>query len=163
VESFGRVYVGPARVGRGLFASRAFGPRQRIIRLLGRIVSADTVWNHQGTFADNSYRFGPETYLDPGDEAGAYVNHSCRPNAAVRKSNNRLFLYAVAPIRKGGEITIDYSTILGGDDIWTMRCDCGEKECRRRIRNFGSLPDRLREDYVSRSMVPKYVLDTLGD
>ena len=158
MKSFGRVHVEPARVGHGLFASRAFGDAQRIVRLLGRIVSAETVWNHQGRFADNSYRFGPETYLDPGDEAGAYVNHSCRPTAAIRKANNRLFLYAVTPIRKRSEITIDYSTILGDDDIWTMRCACGETNCRRLIRNFGSLPAELRAEYVEKQMVPKYVL-----
>jgi SET domain-containing protein len=158
VKSFGRVYVGSARVGRGLFASSSFAPEQRIIRLFGRIVSAQTVWNHQGAFADNSYRFGPETYLDPGDEAGAYVNHSCRPTAAVRKSNNRLFLYAVAPIRRNCEIAIDYSTILGDDDIWTMRCACGERTCRGRIRNFGSLPGELRAEYAAREMVPTYIL-----
>src|SRR4051812_1078586 len=104
-----RVHVGTARVGRGLFASRSFKRGQRIVRLVGRIVSAQTVWDTQGRFADNCYRFGPETYLDPGHDVGAFVNHSCKPSAAVRKSNNRLFLYAAGDVRRGAEITIDYS------------------------------------------------------
>ena len=64
-------------------------------------------------------------------EAGAYLNHSCEPNAGIRKTNQQLFLFAAKPIAAEKEIVIDYSTILGDDDIWTMRCNCGRSACRR--------------------------------
>jgi hypothetical protein len=147
-----------ARIGLGLFAARVLPAGRTIIHVEGRIVDADLLWDVGGTFADNCYRFGPETYLDPGDTPGRYVNHSCRPNAGVRKSKNRLYLFAVAPIPRGREITIDYSTILGDDDIWTMRCRCGERTCRGRIRNFGALPQDLRNRYIRSGMVPGYIL-----
>lgn len=121
----------------------------------------EIVWDRGGTFADNCYRFGPETYLDPGDHAGRYVNHSCEPNAGVGKYNNQLFLFAASDISPGCEITFDYSTILGDDDIWTMRCRCGQKSCRRRIRRFGSLPSALKHRYLMNGLVPRFIIKTL--
>jgi hypothetical protein len=155
------IEIRPTRIGRGLIAARPLNANRLIIHLAGRIVDAGVMTKIGGRFADNCLRFGPETYLDPGEEAGAYLNHSCRPNAFVRKSRNRLFLVSLTAIRRGAEITIDYSTILGDDDIWTMRCRCGARECRRRIRSFGTLPLALRDRYVEHGAVPKYILATL--
>jgi hypothetical protein len=124
----------------GLFADRAFRRNQTILKIVGRVVHHKILWNTGGTFADNCYRFGPETYLDPGDHPSRYANHSCAPSAGVKKFNNQLFLFAATDIKRGSEITFDYSTILGDDDIWTMRCKCGSDGCRRTIKRFGSLP-----------------------
>src|ERR1043166_9692059 len=107
-----RVAVQCTRNGVGLFAARRFRRGETIMKIAGRIVSADDVWERGGTFADNCYRFGPETYLYPGANAGAYVNHSCQPNAAVQKRNQQLFLVAAERIAAGEEIFFDYSTIL---------------------------------------------------
>jgi SET domain len=154
--------IRPTRNGEGLFAARPYRTGQRIIRIAGKIVAARMVTRRGGAFADNCFRFGPETYLDPGDEAGAYLNHSCEPNACVRKSNNKLFLVAIETIRPHDEIVVDYSTILGDDDIWTMRCNCGSTGCRKVIRRFGSLPAQLKQGYAERGAVPGYILDTLS-
>lgn len=156
-----RVVVRPTRIGSGLVAAKAYRPNQTIIKIVGRIVDARVLWKRGGTFADNCYRFGPETYLDPGDDSSRYVNHSCVPNAGVRKVNNQLFLFAAKPIRAGKEIVFDYSTILGDDDIWTMRCKCGHRTCRKTIRRFGTLPAALKDRYLETGLVPKYIIRTL--
>lgn len=155
------VAVRKSRIGNGLFAARDLRKGQTIAKITGRRVSADEVWDRGGTFADNCFRFGPETFLDPMDGPGRYLNHSCAPNAAVVKRNQQLVLVAAAPIRGGREIVIDYSTILGADDIWTMRCRCGTPVCRGRIRNIATIPALLRQDYIRRGMVPGFILDTL--
>jgi hypothetical protein len=157
------VTVRRVRNGQGLTAAQAFLPGRVITQITGRIVSPDTVWEIGGTFMDNCFRFGPETYLDPGDGAGRYLNHSCNPNAAVHKVGNRLLLVAVRQIRRGEEIVIDYSTTLGDDDIWTMRCRCGSAICRKTIRNLGSLPEAVRARYMERGMVPRYIVRTLRE
>lgn len=157
-----RVIVAPSRIGMGLFAAKAFKPNEEIIKIAGRVVDYELLWERGGAFADNCIRFGPETYLDPGDNAGRYVNHSCEPNAGIRKYRNQLFLFAAKRIAVGDEIVFDYSTTIGDDDIWTMRCRCGSRQCRKRIRKFGSLPAALRESYMGAGLVPNFIVKTLG-
>ena len=147
--------------GHGLFATRLFRTEQVITQVAGRIVSPDSLWELRGDFADNCFRFGPETYLDPGNGAGRYLNHSCEPNAGIRKANNQLFLFAARMIRRHEEILIDYSTILGDDDVWTMRCRCGSRRCRKVIRRVGSLPPDVRDRYIEMGMIPRYILGTM--
>lgn len=158
-----KVRVGRTRNGRGLRAQRAFAGGERIIQITGTIRHWRVLWKVGGSFADNCFRYGPETYLDPGDGFGRYLNHSCAPNAAIQKIGRRLCLYALHPIRAGQEVVMDYSTILGDDDIWAMRCHCGAAECRGRIRRFGALPQSTRKSLVDAGAVPKYILATLDD
>ena len=160
-NSLQRVVVRRARNGLGLFAAKDFRQGETIITIVGRIVHYGVLWEKRGTFADNCYRFGPVTYLDPGDDVGRYVNHRCVPNAGVSKTRNRLLLFAATPLKAGREIVLDYSTILGDDDVWTMQCNCGLAACRNRIRRFGSLPPALKRRYVDSGMVPKFIIRTL--
>ena len=155
------VAVATARNGNGLFATRRYRRGQRILDVRGRIYNHRVLWKRGGTFADNCYRFGPETYLDPGEGVARYVNHSCVPNAAVGKQSNRLFLFAAEPIASGDEIVFDYSTILGDDDIWIMRCNCGDRTCRKRIKRFGALPAAVKERYLVEGLVPSFIIKTL--
>ncbi|HWH51665.1 MAG TPA: SET domain-containing protein-lysine N-methyltransferase [Gemmatimonadaceae bacterium] len=158
----GNLRIAPARNGLGLFAARAYRAGDDILRLAGRIVHYELLWERGGTFADNCIRFGPNTYLDPADHPGRYINHSCEPNAAIRKERNQLFVFAIARIRRGAELTFDYSTTIGDDDIWTMRCNCGAPSCRSRVRRFGTLPRQVRESYLARGAVPGCIVATLS-
>ena len=155
------VAVRPSRNGHGLFATRPLRAGQTIVKLRGRVVHYQLLWKIGGEFQANCFRFGPVTYLDPGENAGRWLNHSCDPNAAIRKRRNQLFLFAAAPIRAGAEITFDYSTTIGDDDVWTMRCNCGRAGCRGRIENLGAMPRARREAYIARGMVPAFILATL--
>ena len=69
------VAVGKSRIGSGLFAARDLRQGQTIAKITGRRVSADEVWDRGGTFADNCFRYGPETILDPLDGPGRYLKH----------------------------------------------------------------------------------------
>ena len=156
------VAVARARNGLGLFAARAFKPEQTLLKIAGRVVHHRVLWKRRGsTFSANCFRHGPQTYLDPGDHPSRYLNHSCEPNAAIRKLNNQVFLVAAARIDRGDEVVFDYSTTIGDDDVWTMRCNCGEPTCRGRIKRFGSLPRALKERYLAGGLVPKYIVATL--
>ena len=158
------VRAGPARIGLGLIATGSIRPGETIMRVEGRVVNHRVLWRRQGTkFSANCLRYGPETYLDPGDGPGRYLNHSCDPTAGLRKVNNRLFLFAAKRIESGTEVTIDYSTTIGDDDIWTMRCKCGSRRCRKTIRNLGSLPAELKGSYVNSGLVPMYIVRTLRE
>ena len=158
-----RVEVGRARNGMGLFATESVKAGDTVIRVEGRIVHHTVLWRQRGSaFSANCIRFGPESYLDPGDHACRYLNHSCSPNAGIRKVNQRLYLFAVQRIGAGSEIVIDYSTTIGDDDIWTMRCRCGSTRCRGMIGNFSSLPTDVKHRYLTKGLVPGYIVRTLS-
>ena len=153
--------VKPTRNGSGIFASAAFARGQIIDKIEGRIVHHRVLWRRGGSFAANCIRFGPNTYLDPRTDVGRYLNHACEPNAGIRKWRNQLFLFAATRVRKGSEIVVDYSTTIGDDDIWTMRCNCGRMSCRTIVRRFGSMPTELQRKYIQAGLVPEYIIRTL--
>ena len=157
------VVVGPARNGKGLFAARSFSSGETIIKVTGRVVDYRVLWQRGGRFAANCLRFGPDTYLDPSESPGRYVNHSCEPNAGIRKERNQLFLFAARRMSRREEILLDYSTTIGDDDIWTMRCNCGAPTCRRIVKRFGTLPAALRRSYLRDGLVPKHIIRTLTE
>ncbi|MGA1267338.1 MAG: SET domain-containing protein [Phycisphaerales bacterium] len=151
------------RNGRGLVAARPFRAGARITALRGRMVSASTVWRwwtRDPRRAANCIRADADRYLDPSGEWGAFANHGCRPNAVIMRERGRLVLRALRAIRRGQEVLHDYSTLLGADDIWTMRCNCGIRACRGVIRRFDRLPAATLRRYRSLGAIPRFILET---
>lgn len=152
--------VKPVRNGLGIVATKAYASNALICEIKGKIVSAHTLWRYWETdprLAENCFRYSAERYLDPQGEIGQYANHSCDPNAGIVKQGRRLLLKAIAPIARGDEVTHDYATLLGADDVWTMRCNCGAVQCRRVVRNFTRLPAAVREKYRRLGCVPAFI------
>jgi putative endonuclease len=152
------VRTGISSIGNGLFAMRLFKSGEVVFRLRGRIRHYTYLLRHPGAIQDNAYRFGPETYLSPEGELGDFLNHSCEPNAKIRKSRGQLFVVALRAIPPNTEVVIDYSTILAVDDVWRMRCRCGSRHCRKLIRAFSTLPPELQDAYRTSGIVPEYIL-----
>jgi hypothetical protein len=80
--------------------------------------------------------------LDP--EFLLYINHSCRPN--VFFDLRTMQLRAVAPIRKGDELTFFYPSTE-----WSMseafQCHCGTQQCLKRIQGAAYLDDEALKNY----------------
>jgi len=155
--------VEPVRNGRGLVANRAFRRGELITPLHGRVVSARTVWRwweRDPRRAANCIRFDAHRYLDPSGGWGEFANHGCRPNAAIMRERGRLVLRAIRTIRRGDEVLHDYSTLLGGDDVWTMRCRCGARGCRGTVRRFDRLPEATLRRYRTLGAIPRFILAT---
>lgn len=156
--------VRPVRNGRGLVSLRQFAVGDRVAVIRGRVLSASRVWalwDRDPQRAANCIRFGPEEYLDPHGELGAFANHSCRPNASLHRHGRVLVLRALRAIAAGHEVTHDYSTFTGADDVWTMRCNCGERRCRGRVRSVDRLPAAVRSRYIRAGAIPAFVLATM--
>ncbi len=60
------------------------------------------------------------------DEALRYVNHSCEPNCEVMVRRRKAYFVTTRRIRRGEELTIDYSF----DDDMREPCFCGCETCR---------------------------------
>lgn len=145
--------------GKGVFAKKNFKQDQTILQIKGKLVTCYEDDNLSEEDRSNTFRFDDEYFLSPKGMLGNYFNHACEPNSKVVKKDNKLFLVAIAPICKGEEIVFDYSTILASDDTWEMECHCDAKTCRGIVKQFRTLPKKLREKYLSLGMVPTHILE----
>jgi len=155
--------VRPVRNGHGIVALKAFAPGKTICQIRGKVVTSDAVWRYFDSDprrGNNCFRYDAGHYLDPDGGIGAYANHSCHPNAGVIKAGSRLLLKAIRPIAAGDEITHDYSTLLGADDVWKMKCRCGEHVCRKIVRNVRNLPASVLAGYKALGIIPEFILVT---
>lgn len=59
-----------------------------------------------------------------------YINHSCEPNCESEQDEERIFIRAIRPIKKGEEVTYDYN--LDSED--EEPCSCGAPTCRGTMR-----------------------------
>jgi hypothetical protein len=152
--------VAPVRNGRGIVAVRPFRAGALVCRIGGRLVDSSELWrwwDRDPRRAANCLRFDADRYLDPGEGIGAFLNHSCRPNTRIAPVGRFLELRALGPIPAGAEVTNDYSTLLGPDDVWTMRCNCGERGCRRTVRRVDRLSAATHRRYRAFRMVPAFI------
>ncbi len=160
--SFSKILaVRTVRNGKGIVALRAFAPGTTICQIKGRIVTGETVWGYWDSdprLGENCFRYDADHYLNPEGEIGAFANHSCNPNAGVVKSGRRLLLRAIRPIAAGDEITHDYSTLLGADDVWKMKCNCGQTNCRKVVGSFSKLPAAALRRYRRLGVIPDFIL-----
>lgn len=158
------LWVRAVRNGRGLVAARAFQPGDVLCRIEGELRTPAQVWRlweSDAQRAANCIRFSPERYLDPHGHPGRYANHSCRPNSGLAKRGSELLCIAYTPIARGEEVTHDYSALLGADDVYTLRCNCGEAVCRRLVGNVTTLSPGLLHAYWRAGFIPPFIRATL--
>lgn len=155
--------VRAVRNGKGIVALTNFRRGALIFEVAGKLVTGEQVWRYWETdprLGENCFRYDDDHYIDPDGRIGQYANHSCHPNAGLVRRGRRLLMKAIAPIAAGDEITHDYSTLLGADDVWKMRCNCGEADCRRVVRNIGHLPVATIRRYRRLGIIPDFIMAT---
>jgi hypothetical protein len=125
--------------GKGVFALRDFHKGEFIFRRRnGRVVTTAEISSLSSEDQMHLTELGFDSYaivLPP----GAYLNHSCDPNAM--RSGVKVFAWRA--IRAGEEITIDYRLNAFGDgDRW--ECSCGSENCPGWVEGsfFGMDPER---------------------
>lgn len=91
------------------------------------------------------------SWIDP-HEPARFLNHSCSPSCGIK---GKVEVVALHDIKKGEEITIDYS-ITEMDTLWHMKCNCGNNNCRKMIRSIQSLPREIFNKYTP--YVPTYFM-----
>ncbi len=139
------------RFGRGLFATKFFKKGEPILTFTGQIISQEQVDQKPDAQQANALQIEDDFYMDL-EEPCVIVNHSCNPNAGLQENTH---LIARRDIQKGEEIFWDYSTSVDGG--WTMLCACGEKECRKNVKDFTMLPKKVKKKYLEENIVLKYI------
>jgi len=93
-----------------------------------------------------------------------YFNHSCNPNSGIRGKNE---LVALKKIMPGEEIYYDYSSVSWDDrwtniyGEWTMKCGCGEKNCRKVIGDFPMISESQKRKYIRLGVISNFILEKL--
>lgn len=120
--------------GRGLFALSAVPARRKLGELGGELVTQREA-RRRARAAGESIKiveFDDGTALDATLRGGpfGYVNHSCEPNAFMRRYRGRVEFYSLRPIAAGEELTCDYGETHHNG---ALACRCGSRRCRGRL------------------------------
>lgn len=142
------------RKGHGVYADRGCKIGEKIAVITGKKATPRNIYYHLKDFqkaSTNPLQIGNGLYLEV-DKPYLYINHSCNPNAGIMEES---MLFAIKNIKRGDEITFDYSTTI--DE--SFECKCGSKNCRGTIVDFFGLPKKLQEYYANRKALPDFILN----
>jgi SET domain-containing protein len=135
------VCVKKSDMGFGIFAAKGIPKDEVILEFKGPRVKIPDMTGIPQEVWDHLFNVGLDEYI-MAREPGVRTNHSCNPNAGIVKD---VLLVAMRDIKKGEEITFDYSTVTA--DNWQMQCRCGSPNCRKMISNYVDLPAELKKKY----------------
>lgn len=146
--------------GTGTFALTTIKTGQFITTLAGEDFSSDATIIEcvmRGISSEDALQVDDDTFLILTYEAKV-INHSCDPNAGLR---NKSDLYAIKPIKKGEEITYDYSCTVGVENEYHLFCRCGAKTCRTNVGNVLSIPKQQLLYYAKHNALPAFIVKQL--
>ena len=135
--------MGPSRIaGRGVFAKRKIPRGTRIIEYIGERLSPGHLLieiNEGRRTSIYAMRLNETTVIDgaQGGNESRFINHSCAPNCEAHMFDNNMYIYAMADIALGEELTFDYqlSPALNKTNDKDRKkeglsCHCGAARCR---------------------------------
>ncbi len=138
--------------GKGIFALKDFKKGETIFVARGKLIHFVVNSKKDSLFGPNWMSIKKNFWLDPNeDNPLVFINHSCDANAGVKGS---VTFVAIKHIKKGEEISVDYSTIEL-DPLWEMECECGSKDCRKAVKSIEFLPKKTYQHY--QPFIPTYL------
>jgi len=149
------------KYGKGVFANEDIKKGEKIHVLSGeRMDSVEMAKrvNSKKEHINDPFQIGKKTYIDL-DEFSRTINHSCDPNAGIRKNSE---LFALHDIKKGEEVTYDYSATIA-PTRWNMKCKCGLKNCRKILGDVTSIPKEQIKKYKKLGALQKYMKPLLKE
>jgi len=150
------LYLDRTPTGWGVFAAKPFGAGEHILTFSGpELTLSETL--ALGAWSMYPVQIGADQFVDCAPP-GAFMNHSCDPNAGIRDS---VRLVARRLIRPGEQIMMDYSTCMSGDPEAGMPCRCGSESCRRVIGNFEDLSEPVQRAYLENADVAEFIVRIL--
>lgn len=149
------------KYGNGIFAGEDIKKGTKIYTLSGEKMDIND-WIREVDIGkeniDDSLQVGKRTYIDL-DKISRIFNHSCNPNTGIRKRSD---MFALRDIKKGEEITYDYSLTIA-PTIWSMKCKCGTENCRQNVKDILSVPKKKLEEYKKVGALQSYMKKLLKE
>lgn len=143
------------KYGKGVFAGEDIKKGSIIHTLDGKKMSGkvmlDLILSGKECI-DDPFQIGKRTYIDLNEKSRSF-NHSCNPTAGVRKVGE---MFALRDIKKGEEITYDYS-LINAPTEYEMKCKCGFKNCRKIISHVLTIPKKRLEQYKKSGNLQNYM------
>jgi len=155
VKSSEPIYVSKSRFGKGVFASRDIKKGELICVMRGKKITTkqlQLVTDQGRNILTDPLQIGKDKYLSL-DKPYLYLNHSCQPNAGLKDNVN---LLAIENIPKDEEIFYDYSTTWFDGFL----CNCNNKNCRKYISDFYTIPPTQRNRYHKLGVVSNFIKKT---
>ena len=145
------IEIRQSRFGKGLFAKKDMAPGTIICKATGKELNfQQTLLLHQKESHTLQIDFDKYILCDP---PFLYSNHSCNPNCAI---NSDFELFTLQDVKEGEELFWDYSTSML-ERHWTMKCTCGEKNCRKIITDLDLIPNDLQRKYLEMNIVLPFI------
>ncbi len=123
--------------GRGVFTTKKIRKNENLAIFGGYVMHKNEMLSLSREMNDNCVNVTEKYVLGVKHkselELASYFNHSCNPNSGIK---GQIFLVAMRDIKKGEEITFDYTMTLykcDGTKPYRMSCLCGSKNCRKII------------------------------
>jgi len=134
-----------SKQGKGVFACKNFRKGDFVLKIDDSHVVTD-----ESKLTKKQHKFHLDYLSDKivlMQEPEVYINHSCDPNVYVKTKNVGRNVYALQDIKKGDEITYDYS--VNGDNEGVFKCNCGSQNCRKVYQgDFFKLPIEIQLRYL---------------
>lgn len=144
-----KIFVGASRIHRfGIIAKRNIEQGENIFIIKGRVVYHIIKDRKSALHGGNWIGIGKNKWIDPVNY-GLYLNHSSNPSCGIKGS---VTVCALKKIKKGEEITIDYS-ITEEQKLWSMKNNENGAKIKE-IRSIQSLPVEKFKSYLP--LIPKY-------
>ena len=129
-----KLRLGRSKIHRwGIYAEEPIPAKRKVIEYIGeRINRVET--KRRSNEREFNYLFTLDKYWtidgSVGGSGAEFINHGCEPNLVCRIVKGHILYFALRPIKKGEELTIDYHFSA---DVETVACACGAEQCRGTI------------------------------
>ncbi|HFE39621.1 MAG TPA: SET domain-containing protein-lysine N-methyltransferase [Gammaproteobacteria bacterium] len=140
-------------IGFGVFSTAPIKAGTIIAEFVGEKYQAQTAMALPEIMRNHALQIGEMEYVFAHRRLAELLNHSCDPNCGIQALTK---IVAVQDIPTGQELRWDYRTTECSD--WVLSpCLCGEERCTQTVGSFLDLPDEIRQEYLNKNMVSKWI------
>lgn len=144
------------KLGLAVFATDNIPAGSSIAVFAGETYRSETALELPVIMRDHAIQIGAREFLFGHKGLAHCLCHSCEPNCGIRGLTE---IFASRDISAGEQITWDYRCSENSD--WVLKeCLCGSSRCTGTVKNFDSLPQEMKSEYLSKSMVSDWIVST---